>query len=586
MTFLALTPVETAVLAVLTAGTVIALYFLKLRHRRIFVSSSLLWSRVLDEQQSHSLIEKLRRILSILIAVAIALLIAVSLARPEIEFLTGRNERIVIVLDTSPTMETLTGSGKTRWQRAVEEALNLLNSGGPTTEFRVADTSERTALSFTTDRNDARRLIRQMRPWYSEPHFPKVDARDSLVYFISDGVAVNDVPQEVKRISVFERAKNVGITAFEIRPVPSTPIGFEGYLEVRNFGPERSQASITLNGAGNQRINRTATIAPDGRVQEVFDLTRFEGGGIRASVQSKDDALAADDVAFAYLPIKRRTRTLLVTRGNSYLQTLLKLDSYVDLSMTDPANFRESPDIDAYIFDRFAPPVSPSRPALIIGAPNAAWLRSTEGVVQKPQITTWAEDHPVMHYVSVHDLSIERATRINPSNLTVIAASNQTPLIVVSEKPKWVMLTFDLSSSDFPFQTGFPVFIQNVLMWFSRDQVALAGSPGTVELPLANAQIRTIDGNILPAQQQLNKTVFEVGAPGLFTATQGDTRMHVAVNFANETFSDINRSSFRTGTAVSSDHHLLRRELAFYMLIAAILLLAVEWFTYHRRVTV
>src|ERR1041385_1316920 len=107
MRFLALSALQTTLLAVATAGTIVALYFLKLRHRRVFVSSSLLWRRVLDDKQAHSLVEKLRRIISIIIAVTIALLIAFGLARPEIEALTGKNERIVIVMDTSPTMGTL-----------------------------------------------------------------------------------------------------------------------------------------------------------------------------------------------------------------------------------------------------------------------------------------------------------------------------------------------------------------------------------------------------------------------------------------------------------------------------------------------
>src|SRR5438067_12718487 len=108
MTFLALSPLQAALLAILTAGTIVALYFLKLRHRRVVISSSILWRRVLDEQQSHSLWEKLRRILSIVIAVTIALLIALALARPEAESLTGKNERIGLGLDTSPAVNTQT----------------------------------------------------------------------------------------------------------------------------------------------------------------------------------------------------------------------------------------------------------------------------------------------------------------------------------------------------------------------------------------------------------------------------------------------------------------------------------------------
>jgi len=200
MTFLALSPLQTALLAALTAGTIIALYFLKLRHRRVLVSSSILWRRVLDERQSHSLWEKLRKVISILVVITIALLIAVSLARPEIESLTGKNERVVIVLDTSPTMNTHTADGRTRWQHAGDRARALLNTGGPTTEFRVVDTSGETASAFTTDRGEARRLIEQMSPRSVEPQFPKVDAGDSQVFFVSDGVAFHELPRFVRRV--------------------------------------------------------------------------------------------------------------------------------------------------------------------------------------------------------------------------------------------------------------------------------------------------------------------------------------------------------------------------------------------------
>jgi hypothetical protein len=437
---------------------------------------------------------------------------------------------------------------------------------------------------LTTDRNEVRRLIDQMSPKTADPEFPKLDGRDAQVYFVSDGVAIHNMPSFVKRISVFESADNVGITAFEIRSVPSTPLDYEAYLEVQNFG-QPADVGIVLSGTGGQRINRSVHLAARGIFKDVFDLSQFAGGGVRATVQTKDDALALDDVAFAYLPVKRKTRTLLVTKGNRYLETALKLNNYVDLVIADPANFKESSNIDAYIFDRFAPAAIPPRPALIIGAPSAPWLKPTEGEVDKPEISSWSDNHPVMQYVSVHDVAIEKAARIDPGNLTVIAASKQTPLIVASEKPKWVLLTFDLEASDFPLHVGFPVFVENVLAWFSREQLALKRSPGIVDVPLANAQIRTIDGKTIPSDQQLGKTVFQASEPGLYAATQGDDRIHVAVNLANPMFSDVNRSLFKTDPQTAGQHFWLHRELWFYMLLAALVLAALEWYTYHRRIT-
>src|SRR5207248_10158624 len=103
----------------------------------------------------------------------LAPLTARSLARPEVQSLTGKDERTVIVLDTSPTMNTNTADGKTRWQHAAERAKALLDSGGPTTEFRALDTAEVTASAFTTDRNEVRKLIDTMSCKRSEPHFPR-----------------------------------------------------------------------------------------------------------------------------------------------------------------------------------------------------------------------------------------------------------------------------------------------------------------------------------------------------------------------------------------------------------------------------
>jgi Aerotolerance regulator N-terminal len=584
MRFLALTPFQAFLLAAVTAGTVIALYFLKLRHRRVFISSSMLWQRVLDERVKHSVRERLRRIISIALAVTIALLIALSLGRPQIEWLTGRTQRIAIVLDTSPSMNAKTADGSTRWQHAVARAGALIDGAGPAAELRVADTSGETAFPFTTDRAEAHANLSKLSPQGTEPEFPVLDTRNSTVYFISDGVGLRNVPDFAHRISVFEPADNVAITAFEVRPVPVNPLGYEAWLEVHNYG-KASEVKLSISGSAKDNITRNLRLRANDTFKELFDLTGFQGGAVTARIETNNDALAADNVAFAYLPIKRRTRTLLVTRGNTYLETLLKVNRYVDLQTTTPDKYRETPDIDSYVFDRFAPPTAPSKPAFIVGVTAVDWLRTPQGEVRKPSITTWADNHPLMQYVPVHDISIERAAKIDASNLTVIASSNDTPLIVASEKPRWVMLTFDLNSSDFALQTGFPVFVENVLAWFNREQLAVRRAPGEIEIPLANAEVRTADGKVVPSNTQLGATVFHVDDPGLYIATAGDARLPIAAHLTNPDLSNINRSALKETSVALPPTSWLHQELWVYMVLAALILISVEWFTYHRRIT-
>jgi hypothetical protein len=450
MTLLALTPLQAAILSVLTAGAIVALYCLKSGRRRVVVSSSLLWRRVLDEHVSYSLHERLRTIVSIVIAVTIALLIALSLARP------------------------------------------------------------------------------QIRP---------------------EGQAA-------------EPAQNVAITAFDVRRVPADPLQYEAYLEIQNAGPT-ADVEVTVTGTGRGRINRAVRLEADGTFKDVFDVSGFGGGPVQAQIRADDDAVADDDRASAYLPVRRQIRTLLVTRGTSYLEEVLRRDRRVELRRTDPQNYREPSDIDAYVFDRFAPPVAPSHPALIVGAPAASWLPRPQGVVRAPEITTWSDGHPLTQYVQVHDVSIERAMWIEPQNLTVIAGSSQTPLIVASEAPRWVLLTFDIGSSDFPLQVGFPVFVDNVLVWLTRESAALRQQPGSI----------THVGRGFTPRQAGRSAFATVGS-------HGDPTEPVLASRSASRRTDLADKEgppygFETGS----------HELWFYLLLAASVLVAAEWLTYHRRMT-
>src|SRR6185295_353721 len=286
MRFLALTAFQSAALALLTTAAIIALYFLKHRRRRLVISSALLWKRVLANRLENSLFERLRRLLSILIAIAIGLLVAMSIARPEIDWLTGKAHRTVIVMDTSPTMQARMSDGRSRWQHAVDAAKSLVNDGSVRNQFRIVDTAGQFDTAFTTDHTELRRLIDQMHPVNSPTRFPRMDAPASSnvdapqIYLITDGVASLGVPAGVTSISEFQAASNVGITAFEVRSIPSSVLAYEAFLEVTNFGKSVRNVDVTVSGGGQQRISRSVKIEPGKSYSEAMNVSKFDGGGI------------------------------------------------------------------------------------------------------------------------------------------------------------------------------------------------------------------------------------------------------------------------------------------------------------------
>jgi hypothetical protein len=368
--------------------------------------------------------------------------------------------------------------------------------------------------------------------------------------------------------------------------MPSSALAYEAYLEVGNFGSSARDVEINISGAGQQRITRRTRLNAGQSHREALDLSQFEGGGIRAAIAADGDAFSLDDVAYAYLPVKRRTKTLLVTRGHKLIETILKLDRRIDLSVIDAKQYTSDEDFDAVVFDSFVPAKTPSRPALLLGFQPAPWLRRPAGIVERPVFESVTEGHPALQAVSLHDVSIARATRIDASNLSVLAtAAGKTPLIVASERPRWIMLTFDLRDSDFPYHSGFPLFMDNAMAWLSRERLALRRSPGIVEVPMPAAQIRTIDGRPVASNNYAGSTAFEADEPGLYVATQGSVRQYVAVNFADLQYSDINNSRVKQSASSQVQGSVLGRELWFYMVLAALVLVLVEWFTYHRQIT-
>jgi hypothetical protein len=253
-----------------------------------------------------------------------------------------------------------------------------------------------------------------------------------------------------------------------------------------------------------------------------------------------------------------------------------------------PNTFRENTDIDAYIFDRFITASPPSKPVLIFHPTSTSWVSSTSNEVKVDSISNLNTQHSIMHFVPFTDLSINKAVHLDIASATPIAMSDETPLIAAGEKPeRHVIVAFDLKDSDFANTLGFPIFIRNVLNWFTGEAPPLHRQLGTVTVPLPDGYIISSTGEPVASSQQLNSTVFDTSTPGLFTAIADNTHVPVAVNVTSHQLSNINQSNFpKTNSLPSNEYVPPKRELWFYMLLLAMLLICTEWLTYHRRITV
>ena len=104
---------------------VVGFYILKVRLRRVPVSTILFWRQIYDEHQPRSLWQRLRHWLSLVAQIVLILLLIAALADPFFAWETRQLRRIVLIVDNSASMNA-TDVSPSRLSAAKNEALRVI----------------------------------------------------------------------------------------------------------------------------------------------------------------------------------------------------------------------------------------------------------------------------------------------------------------------------------------------------------------------------------------------------------------------------------------------------------------------------
>lgn len=610
----------------LTAGIIFVLYWVRPEPQPVVVPSNLIWRRVLDERRRRE--DFWRWLISLLIALLAGFAIVLAMARPIPEG-TVRGGRVVVVMDTSPSMEAALPGGGTRWEQASEQVRRILGSGNETSEFLLLDTGgERGGRSFIGQR-EALEALDSLSPAYGREHrFP--DVTDLLepapggtaaqVILVGDGVFVSQIPEGVERISVFEPASNAGITAFDVRPLPTDPGRFEAFVEVvRHSGVEAGDGVVVLqiDGAGGASTRRTFRVDAGEPHGATVPLTGFVAGPVRAVIAtSGEDALAADDVAHAYIPARNRLRVLLVGGPNPFWEAALRLDPRVSLSVAAPGedalSSLDPASLDLVVIEGTPPGTMPAVPALYAGSEQAEWLPprlgTGEGGAGQPTATVMLPvargqaEHPLLKDLNIDDAlarDVEafdaaafRSEANGPGSGTaggwkLLLGDARLGLLAAREAPfRSLAFAFPIARSNLPLQADFPLLLSRVLSWLTDVEVRRVGL-GQARVAMAAGAVFDAEGQEVSSRRLGSEISFDASEPSLYYAAGGGREIVVAASLLNRQVSHVNRSAWAgeppaplaAGASAAS---------AFWPLLAlfALLLIVAEWVAFHRHATV
>jgi hypothetical protein len=631
-------------------GGMVLLYILKLRRRRVEVAFSPLWARVLEERQSSSLFKKLKRFFSLLVQLAILGAFVLALGDPQLTGAGGcyagkpeapPERHTLILLDGSASMRTL-HEGSTRAERAAKKAHELIDQLGRNPNHHAmlvqVDASARPLSLWTADRKALHAAIDA----YSPLDTP-TDTRQALELARSatrgrlnaETVMVTDrafepiakAHQEELRLKLIDVGEpvvlgNLGLLSFNVRPYLDDSLSYAIFYAVQNETDQPLEATLFLHAndggqcaadfveRGQIVTSLALTLPPRGVLEGVLDHVQFEGDRLlgRVAVSSASavrDAFAGDDAAFALVPERKKLKVQLVTEGNLFLHATLFVRENVDFTVVAPGAYQGPEGYDVTVVD--GAKVDLSRPGnyFVVGVqPDGPF--KTEGTTEDTEIKKLHKEHPMARHLKLADLAVQEMPVVIPARgdkLVAVAAQGR-PLVFTREdaqtQRRFAVISFDLKGSLFPLNYAFPLLVVNVLNWFYQAEEGLlkpnrAGVELSLALEVPADGPLIVDGPVgtaVRARRVADRVHLSAPLTGIYEiGAEGDPgRVPVAVNLMSAEESRIApRGEYPAWEAPppwNPSEHFWLDHLWRACLVVALGILAIEWLTYHRRVTV
>jgi hypothetical protein len=607
---------------------VLVLYVLKLRRRVVAVPFSPLWDRILRDKDATTLFSKLRRLLSLLLQLALLALLVLALGDPRAAEGLLRGRTLVVLIDASASMQA-TDVGPSRLAVAKDEVRKIIRGLGGADQVLLAqmDAMVSPLGPVTGDAAALERELATVRATDTRADFPRAlrFASDTLrgasrpeIIVVSDGALGPAVDAsgpvhlggaKLTYVKVGTSAENVGVTQFSVRRYPLDKSRYEVMLELYNPGPNPADVELQLLGDGALVDLTTLRLQPGEKLPRFYPQLSGASRTLEAKIGrvggSRDD-LAADDHAYALLPARRRARVLVVTEGNTYLEAALLLDEYLDVTDVAPAAYPAAAakgGWDAVIFDRVTPADPVATNALYLDPRGPGSPVKVARDLRNPGFDKVDRKHPAVRFVDLDDVNVAAGHQLVPeAGDKILGASDRgaSPILVAGTRAshKFVALGFDVRDSDLPLRVAWPLFVLDCLNWFTdedSDYLSTYRTGETWHVPVSpqatQATLKGPDGVVQVVPVHEGRAVLVGTQAGFYDLTAAGETTSFAASLLDASESDIAPQPAlvvdgQPAGEVSGFVPGVRRELWIYLLLAAALITAIEWATYHRRLTV
>jgi hypothetical protein len=601
------------------AGVILALYLLKMRRRDVRVPATFLWPKLTADVRANAPFQKLRPSLLLFLQLLAAALMIFGLANPLLRARGLHGRATVVVLDASASMAA-TDVSPSRFDAARKRVGAMVETMGGGDQLALIEAGPVTRVVFPLQGDKPKMIaaLRDLKPTDAPNHIGEAlrlaaalvgQRAEGRIVVLSDGTfpPVQDFSPGKAQL-VFEKigkgSRNLAVTALDAADTQGETM--EVFAGIRNTGSAPAKATVTFTVDGEVADARDVSVPARQTLGQTLKAPPT-ARAVTVSVKSPGDILASDNQATIFPHGAGTVRTLLVTPGNLFLERALTLEPTVRLDKAsavpdyEKAGSRGEGRYDLVIFDG-VPVEQVKAPAVwSFGGADASVGVVDLGPSAHPTIVAGKRAHPLLKHVDLDNLLIEKGRRVRPLGAArVLVDGSDGPMLVASDQRgrRTLYAAWSLLDSDFPLQVSFPIFVGNALEWLTGEGRAGGASGGlsvrtgqpfsiasptgakTLTLRRPGGRRESLDASSGVAVVRTANTVGTYVVAGPKTTTQ------VAVNVLNEDESEVApRATLEiSGKAIAAEGaSVVLAETWRYLLLAALLVLACEWWVFVKR---
>ncbi len=334
---------------------IIILYLLKPKGTDYLISSSLLWKKLLKNEQSRTFFEKFVHNILMYLQILIIALLVIALMSPFIQADGQGGGRKILLFDTSASMQHMaSGSanqGKTRLEEAVLQACDYVRTA-QNTRFSVLTTDDTGTKLLAVDIADAGSLVQTLQGIVCSDSGGSLEQAQEMLdtlagvgteNAVADNAADVIVYTDGQGASGFDRlhsmaGKELHVMGAAVGNVANEYTVFtrreDGYYDVMVSVANYSDAAVTFDvslydggGQGSKLLAlKQMQLAPSASNYCLFEEVHWQGETMESRIDGISfaggtaDSLVADNVSYAVKGGKNRMKGLLVGEGNTFIE--------------------------------------------------------------------------------------------------------------------------------------------------------------------------------------------------------------------------------------------------------------------------